>query len=491
MTIDERRTRDGHADDATTEAPSHRLLIGLLLASAFVVILNETIMSVALPRLMADLSITASTAQWLTTGFMLTMAVIIPATGFILQRFNIRPVFITAMTLFAAGTLIAAVAPGFGTLLLGRVVQAAGTAIMMPLLMTTVLNLVPADRRGRTMGTISIVMAVAPAIGPTVSGLILSVLDWRWMFWIVLPIALLSLGLGAALVKNVTVPRKASFDVVSIVLSALAFGGLIYGLSSLGESAEGHTPVPLWIPIAVGVVALAAFVVRQIGLARTDRALMDLRTFATPAFTVAIVMVSIAMMALFGSLIVLPLYLQNVLELDTLATGLLLLPGGVVMAILSPIVGRLFDRVGPRPLVIPGAVVVSGSLWLLTTLGIGTATGVVVAVHCLLSVGLAFTFTPLLTSALGSLRPELYSHGSAIVGTVQQLAGAAGTALFITVMSTTTATRIADGATAIPAAADGVRAAFLCGAIVSVLAVVAAFFVRRPSTTVPAELMAH
>ncbi len=183
------------------------LVIGLLVVAAFVVILNETIMSVALPSLMADLDITTATAQWLTTGFMLTMAVVIPATGFILQRFSTRQVFGAAMTLFSIGTLIAAIAPGCGILLVGRIVQASGTAIMMPLLFTTVLNLVPAARRGRLMGVISIVIAVAPAIGPTVSGLILSSLSWRWMFWIVLPIALVALTLGLWKITNLTTPR--------------------------------------------------------------------------------------------------------------------------------------------------------------------------------------------------------------------------------------------------------------------------------------------
>jgi DHA2 family lincomycin resistance protein-like MFS transporter len=468
------------------------LVIGLLVVAAFVVILNETIMSVALPSLMADLDITTATAQWLTTGFMLTMAVVIPATGFILQRFSTRQVFGAAMTLFSLGTLIAAIAPGFGVLLVGRIVQASGTAIMMPLLFTTVLNLVPAARRGRLMGVISIVIAVAPAIGPTVSGLILSSLSWRWMFWIVLPIALVALALGLWRITNLTTPRKLPFDILSVVLSTLAFGGLIFGLSSLGESAEGDAPLPLWIPITVGVLALAAFITRQIALQRQDRALMDLRTFRSRPFVVAIIMVSVSMMALFGSLIVLPLYLQNVLELGTLETGLLLLPGGALMAILSPIVGRLFDRVGPRPLVIPGAIVVSIALWGMTTmLHEGTSIGWVIAVHLVLNAGLAFMFTPLLTSALGSLPPRLYSHGSATVSTMQQLAGAAGTALFVTVLTTTTVAGLADGQSEVTATAAGVQAAFMIGGFISLAAIVASFFVRRPAEPLPEGVAAH
>ncbi|WP_442860650.1 MDR family MFS transporter [Arthrobacter sp. zg-Y895] len=480
----------------TTTAPSTldprtKTVIGLLLVSSFVVILNETIMSVALPRLMADLDITAGTAQWLTTGFMLTMAVVIPATGFLLQRFSMRGLFLTAMSLFSAGTLLAALAPGFGTLLGGRIIQASGTAIMLPLLMTTVLNAVPAHRRGQMMGTISIVIAVAPAIGPTVSGIILNALDWRWMFWLVLPIALLSLGLGAMKIENLTETKRVPFDVLSIVLSTFAFGGLIFGLSSIGEAAQGKELMPLWIPLTVGVLAMAGFVLRQLVLQRTDRALMDLRTFGSKPFVVAIVMVLVSMMALFGCLIVLPLYLQNVLGLDTLSTGLLLLPGGAVMAILSPIVGNLFDRFGPRPLVVPGALVLSGALWGMTLLTEETPVGLVILLHCLLNAGLGFIFTPLFTSALGSLDKSLYSHGSAIINTLQQLAGAAGTAVFITLMTTGTTAALADGASAVSAAASGVHTAFFWGAVVSLVAVAASFLVRRPTNELPEGVAVH
>lgn len=471
--------------------PRTKTVIGLLLVSSFVVILNETIMSVALPRLMADLNITAGTAQWLTTGFMLTMAVVIPSTGFLLQRFSMRGLFLTAMSLFSAGTLLAALAPGFGTLLGGRIIQAGGTAIMLPLLMTTVLNAVPAHRRGQMMGTISIVIAVAPAIGPTVSGIILNALDWRWMFWLVLPIALLSLAVGAWKVQNLTEPRKVPFDVLSIVLSTFAFGGLIFGLSSIGEAAQGKALMPLWIPLTAGVLAMAGFILRQLVLQRKDQALMDLRTFASKPFVVAIVMVLVSMMALFGCLIILPLYLQNVLELSTLDTGLLLLPGGAVMAILSPVVGRLFDKFGPRPLVIPGALLLSAALWGMTTLDETSPVPMVIMLHCLLNAGLGFIFTPLFTSALGSLHKSLYSHGSAIINTLQQLAGAAGTAVFITLMTAGTTAAINDGAAAIEAAAAGVHTAFFWGAVISLVALAASFFVRRPANELPDGVAIH
>lgn len=458
--------------------PQIRLVITLMLVSAFVVILNETVMGIALPRLMTDLDISATTAQWLTTGYLLTMAVVIPVTGRVLERFSTRAIYVAAMSLFTAGTIVAAIAPGFEVLLAGRVVQASGTALILPLLMTTVLNFVPADRRGRMMGLITIVISVAPAIGPTISGLILNSLSWRWLFILVTPIAVLALVLGIVLVKNITTPRHVRFDVASIALSALGFGGLIFGLSSLGEASSGHSVIPPIIPLIVGIVALGIFVLRQIALARTGDALMNLRPFAMAAFTIPVILVIISFIVLFGSLILLPLYMQNVLGMGTLETGLLLLPGGLAMGVAAPLVGRLFDRYGPRPLVVPGAAMLSGAAWALTALEQDSIIPVIVAIHIVLSLGLSFMMTPLLASALGALPKPLYSHGSAIFNTLQQVAGAAGTALFITLMTTGNASALAAGTSNVNSILAGVHTAFLCGAIISLVSVVLSFFVR-------------
>ena len=465
-------------------AARNRLVIALLLVSTFVVFLNETIMSVAIPHLMTDLGVTASAAQWLTTAFLLTMAVVIPVTGFLLQRLNTRPIFMIAMSTFAVGTALCAMSPGLELLILGRVVQAVGTAIMMPLLMTTVMTLVPPEGRGKTMGNISIVMSVAPAIGPTIGGFILAHFEWRWMFLLVLPIAIGALLLGARKIQNVTTPRYAPLDILSVILSAFAFGGLIYGLSSFGESfahAGEGSAIPLWVPIAVGVAAMALFVWRQLGLQNDNKALLDLRVFRSRNYTVSVSMMLVAMMALFGTVILLPIYTQNVVGLDTLETGLLLLPGGLIMGLMGPLVGRLFDRVGPTVLAVPGAVMVSAVLWALTTVGPDTSVWALLAGHIVLSIGLALIFTPVFTSSMGSVRPQLYSHASAVLGSVQQLAGAAGIALFIAAMTIQTAALASSGLGQVEALAGGIRLAFTIGAVISLFAVVAAFFIRRPT----------
>lgn len=467
-------------DSAT--AARNRVAIVLLLAAVFVVFLNETTMNVAIPQIMEDLRITPSQGQWLTTAFALTMAVVIPVTGFLLERLNTRPVYITAMSLFTAGTLIAATAPTFGVLIAGRIVQASGTAIMMPLLMTTVLTLVPLSDRGRIMGRISIVMSVAPAIGPAVSGLILQFTAWRGLFWVMLPISALMLLIGIARVPNVSEPRKVPLDVPSVILAAFGFSGVVFGLSNLGLAVEGKAMMPSWIPLIIGGIALGLFIWRQLLLQRRDRALLDLRTFRARSFTVSILFLVILMAVLFGVVILLPIYLEQGLGVATLTIGLTLLPGGLAMGLLGPLVGRLYDRFGPAPLVIPGTIVMSAAIWAMTFFSVDTPLWYVLLTHVVLSLSLGFLFTPVFTTATSALPSHLYSHGSATIGTIQQVAGAAGTAAFIALLATGTAAAGAQNAeVATPEQLiAGLHLAFLGGAILSPLAIVAAFFVRKP-----------
>jgi DHA2 family lincomycin resistance protein-like MFS transporter len=337
-------------ETTTTLSVRDRTVIAVLLVSTFVVILNETIMSVALPVLLTDLDVTASVGQWLTGGFLLTMSVVIPITGFLIRRVSTRMLYSAAMGLFSLGTLVAALAPGFGMLMVARVVQAGGTSIMLPLLMTTVMTLVPPVRRGAIMGNISIVIAVAPAVGPTVSGLVLSVLGRRFMFWLVLPIALVTLVLGLRRIVDIGEPTDTRIDVVSVLLSVAGFGGLVYGLSGIGQAATDEV-VPVWVPFLVGALGLVAFVLRQIRLQRTDSALLDLRTFRARTFTTASVLMMLMMATLLGTIVLLPIYVQTVLGLDPLGTGLLLLPGGLLMGLLGPVVGVLGARCWGRGVV--------------------------------------------------------------------------------------------------------------------------------------------
>jgi MFS transporter, DHA2 family, lincomycin resistance protein len=467
-----------------------RQIIAILLIAAFVVILNETIMSVALPRLMVDLDISARTVQWLTTAFMLTMAVVIPTTGFLLQRISTRTVFMLAMSLFSAGTLLAALSPGFWMLLLARVVQASGTAVMIPLLMTTVLTLVPAERRGVVMGNITIAISVAPAIGPTLSGLVLQFLSWRFMFVLVLPIALASLVYGSRRLVNVGHPGHQKLDVRSVLLSIPAFGGLVYGLSQLGRGASG--PEVAIGFIAFGLVLMLIFGWRQLRLTRTGRSpLLDLRTFSYPMFSLSLALLCLAMLALFGMVILLPLYLQIVRGIGSLATGLMLLPGGLLMGLAGPTVGRIVDRRGPRVLTIPGAALLTFTLWQFSNADASTPIWMLIGLHMVLMLGLACLFTPSFTAGLNPLPPYLYSHGSAVMGTLQQVAGAAGAALLVAIMAGRTVTLSEAGLPELAALNGGIQAAFGVAAVISIGAVVLACFIRNTKPPLDEPSMAY
>jgi DHA2 family lincomycin resistance protein-like MFS transporter len=312
------------------------------------------------------------------------------------------------------------------------------------------------------------------------SGLILNYLHWRWLFVLVLPIALGALWLGFRRIENVTEPRDAPLDVASVVLSVFAFGGIVYGLSLLGVPPVPGQP-PAWAPLVIGTVAMIVFVQRQLKLQQTNSALLDLRVFASRNFTVSLSMFAVLMLGLFGTIILLPIYLQNVLNISTLQTGLLLLPGGLLMGQLGRRAGRWYDRIGPAKLVIPGVIIVTVVLWAMTMLGTQSRIEYILAGHIVMSIGFGLLFTPLFTVSLSSVPPQLYSHGSAVLGSLQQVAGAAGVALFIALMTAQSARLASAGAVPVEALAGGIRAAFLCGAIIALVAVACAFLVRKPS----------
>jgi DHA2 family lincomycin resistance protein-like MFS transporter len=438
---------------------------------------------VALPTLISDLKITPSSGQWLTTGYLLTLAVLIPATGFVMRRFHMRTIFLTALTLFIIGTAIAAAAPGFEVLLVGRVVQAAGTAVFVPLLMTTAMRLVPEARRGSIMALVTAVPAIAPALGPAVSGLVLSALPWRWLFILVLPLAVIALALGALKLKNITTPEHATLDVLSLLLSAIGFGALVFGLSVIGESASGHAPVSPVIPIVIGILGIAAFAFRQGFLRRKNRdPFLDMRVFQTKSFVVPLLIMIFIALNGFGILLILPLILTGSLGLGTLAIGLFLVPGGAAIALVSAIGGRIYDRFGPRPLVIPGGIIWTGTIWFLSTLDENTSVWLYLAAYLVMSASQAMMWAPLTTVALSSLRSELYPYGSAAFTTAQQLAGAAGGAVLVSAY-TIGANAAHAGALTVAQTVDAGQTAFTTAGFVAFAAVIGTLFVTRPRTS--------
>lgn len=452
------------------------VVIGTLLVTAFIGMLNETALGVAIPQVMKDLKITESTGQWLNTLVMLTFAVVIPITGYLQVRFSRRRLFLYGMITFSIGTLLCAWSPVLALLLAGRVIQAAGGGILFPLLMNTIMYLVPENIRGRIMGNIGILMSVAPAIGPTFAGLVLNFAPWRTIFWIILPISVIFTIFGYNNIKGEREKSTGHIDWPSFFISAVAFSGIIYGLSSFGDQARGTAFMSPYIPLVIGLLALWWLIKRQSRLAKEDRALLDLNTFKSRNFTLSVVVLVATCTALFGLALLVPIYAQKALGLTALETGLLLLPGTLFNGLIAPYVGRLSDRFGATTLIRPGIIVTAISLLYMCFFDINTQSWQIFVSNFILSIGLALIFTPLFTISADALTPKLYPHGTAITGTAQQIAGAAGTALMITVY-TIAYTSLPDANDAHLSAA-GSHWAFLAGFIVTLAAIPFTFAIK-------------
>ena len=415
-------------------------VISVLVLAATVMILNETTLNVALPSIMEDFSIPATTAQWLTTGFVLVLATIIPTSGWLIERLSTRTMFFTAFALFLLGTVVAGLAPSFVVLLLGRMLQAAGTAVIFPLLMTTVMTIVPPHKMGAVMGFIPVVISVAPALGPTVSGLILKTFSWHYIFWFMVPVAALVVLLGLMWISNVGDNTRKPLDVVSVPISAVGFGGLVYFLSNIDSVLHGRGTTAIAIGV-VAVLALVLFVRRQRMLARQDKALLDFRVFQYQGYGLGLSIILVHFGIYLGIVTVFPIYIQNSLLLSTVISGLVVMPGGIVQAIASPFVGRAFDKLGARSLVIPGTILTLLSVALMTVVITGnwftpsTTAGVLAGIFSFTALGGALTMTPAMTAALSATPMTLRSHGSAVFNTLQQLAGAAGIAILVAIMT--------------------------------------------------------
>jgi len=316
------------------------------------------------------------------------------------------------------------------------------------------------------------------------------------------PFALLALAAGARWIHNLGETTSAPIDVLSVILSAFGFGGIVYGLTQIGgaaahtsgaaeEAAGAASTTALIVSLSVGIVALGLFIWRQLRLQKVDDALLDLRVFRSGNFSLSIAQMLLLSIAFFGAITVIPLYMQNVLQVSALQTGLVVLPGALLMGLAGPFIGRIYDRWGTRVLLVPGSIIASALLWTFTTFDETTPVWMVAIAQTLLSLGLAMSFTPLFTASLASLQRRFYSYGSAVIGTVQQVAGAAGIALLIAVYSAVSGDAAAAGASEVAANAAGAHAAFVIAAIVSLPLIVGAFFIRKPDEAEFAPPVAH
>lgn len=405
-------------------------MIAILFIGAFVAFLNNTLLNVALPTIMEEFDVKPSQVQWLTTAYMLVNGILIPASAYFIQKFKNRTLFITAMGLFTLGTLIAMIAPGFWILVLGRMIQASGSAIMMPLLMNVMLIAFPIERRGTAMGLFGLVMIMAPAIGPTLSGFIVENYSWRVLFALILPFALIPLILAIFKLKNITSQRDVALDKFSLVLSSLGFGGLLYGFSVAGD--EGWTSWIVLVTLTVGTLSLVWFILRQL---RLKEPLLEFRIYKYPMFALASAISIVLSAAMFSGMILTPLYVQTIRGFSPLDSGLLMLPGALVMAIMSPVTGRLFDSFGAKWLAITGLSISAFTTFALSGLTLETSYASIMFLYTMRMFGFSMITMPVMTNGLNQLAAHHYPHGTAMNNTLQQVSGAIGSAIFLTIMN--------------------------------------------------------
>lgn len=405
-------------------------MIIALLVGAFMGIINETLLATALPTIQHFFDITQSQVQWMTTTFLMTNGIMIPITAFLIERFTTRQLFLSAIGLFGIGTAICAVAPLFSILLVGRIVQAAGSGIMLPLLMTVLLEIIPVERRGFTMGLIGIVIAFGPAIGPTLSGFLLEHFTWRALFVTVLPIVAITMITAFFFLKNVTSQSKPKIDALSIILSSFGFGLFLYGFSAIATRGWGSFIVIG--SIIAGAIVITLFVRRQL---RIRTPMLEFRVFKFSIFRMATLITMAVLISLIGAETLLPLFVQNVLGFSPLKSGLMLLPGACVIGAMSPFTGRLFDKYGAKWLALIGLGIVTITTFMFTNLTLDTSFTYITIVYAIRMFGLSFTLMPVMTSALNQLPPKWYSHGSAMANTMQQISASIGTAVLVTVVA--------------------------------------------------------
>ena len=446
-----------------------------MLVAGFVGLFSETSLNIALGELSVIFDVQPTTVQWLATGYFLTLAILIPVTGILMQKFTTRQMFFTSIILSLIGTVIAVFAPVFWVLVLARVVQAAGLAISLPLTQNVIFTIFPPNKRGAAMGAMGLVMLAGPALGPTIAGLILDTLSWEWIFAVTLPFLVFSLLMGLKFLPNVNEVRNVKIDILSVILSTLAFGGIVYGVSAAGDL--GWTSTTVLVAIAVGIVTLVLFCIRQTNM---EVPVLNLKAFKYPAFVLGVVMSFITFYNMLSLSVVLPMFMQMSLILAAFVSGLVLLPGSLLNCILAPVIGKMYDKYGPRAVITPGTVLVVIGYALYATYDVNTPLWAMVVTHIVWMLGVGMVLASTQTNTLNSLPREYYPDGIALTQTVQQVAGAIGIAVMVSLLSARQASELATGVALPDATASGSTLVFIVGLILAVINFILSLFMKKP-----------
>lgn len=441
----------------------------ILLFGTFLSFLNQTLMNVALPSVMKDFDITAAQGQWLSNGYMLISGVMIPATAFLIDRFKTRHLYLTSMIVFTLGTFIASISINYPMLIAGRMIQALGAGPISPLMTVVIMNMFPVQSRGKAMGFIGLAMNFAPAIGPTLSGWIVQSYDWRSIFYVILPLGIINILVAIFALKNFGEQTYPKFNFLGIVLSTIGLGTLLLGFSNAGDKPWLTFNVAGFV--LIGLVVTGLFIYQQ---THTKLPMLNFSVFKHRIFTLSSITNFVVIMGLYGGMILLPLYIQNVRGVSPMTSGMVLLPGAIIMAIMSPITGALYDRIGARYLSFTGLIILSIGTFMFTLIDMNTTVTYLAIMQGVRSFGLGLALMPIQTDALNDLPLELMSHGSAMYNTIRQIAGSLGTALLVTIMSISTSNFAAEnvGVSIEEATLHGIQIAYIVVTVISVVAAI-------------------
>ncbi|WP_435303595.1 MDR family MFS transporter [Staphylococcus agnetis] len=449
-----------------------------MLLSAFVAMLNQTILNTALPAMIVDLGIPETTAQWLITGFMLVNGIMIPLTAFLIDKYSTRQLYIFSMAAFLLGSVIAAMAPSFAVLMIARVIQAIGAGILLPLMQFIVFMVFPVENRGFAMGLTGIVAQSAPAIGPTLTGVLIDFSSWHVPFIVVAVISLIAFGAGVFYVENLGQSKPTSLDKRSVVYSTVGFGLILYAFSIVGH--VGPLSPLFIISLIVGIGIVAIFTIRQ---CRIDAPLLSMSVLKNKTFTLSAFASMMIYIGIVGPALLIPIYVQTGLGLSAFLSGLVILPGAVVNACMSTYTGKIYDRYGVRVLVIPGFILLIIMTILHIFLTAETPFWYVVMIYAIRMFSVALLMMPLNTAGLNALENKEVSHGNAIMNSLRIIAGAMGTAISITVLSIVSRNFMdAHGHSAKmmrEATISGVDVAFIFTTVLIVIGFVLSLFIRE------------
>lgn len=473
------------SDNQRSQVRNIPLMIALLICG-FMGMFSETSLNIALHHLMKEFNIYPATVQWLTTSYLLVLGILIPISGLLIRRFKTKRIFVTALVFSITGLVLSANSPNFTVLLIGRIIQACGTGLATPILFNTILVIFPPNRRGVAMGTVSLVMMFAPATGPAIAGFIMEYLNWHWIFWIPIPFLLFSLCLGLVYLIDLSVEKKPAIDYISIVLSTMGFSGLVIGFSLAGEEQMGWGALPVLLSLLIGGMSLILFGRRQLKL---EEPILNVRVFKHPMFRMGIGLTILSNFIIFSSNLLLPMFIQGGLGLSSSEAGLLLLPGGILNGIMALVTGHLFDKFGPRWVVIPGFVFGLISVVVFSQIA-ATTQGLTIIIFCtLLMIGMSMITTPSQTNGLNQLERKYYPDGAAIVNTTIQTSGAIGTAIAVGILNKSQNAFLShvnnphDVAVQAEGLIHGIQHAYTFAVVIAIIGLVCSLFIKRVQVT--------